>query len=233
MSDYYSLLDVPETAAPEQIRARIFELRKTWVKRQNSAQPYRRRAAEVKVKLLDDAERILLDREERRQYDRARASERARREARRSASSHPQPTTPVPTPRHQAPVPAPMPQPVPIHRPGPARPSLFRKTQLRLGEAALPRAGESGRNLFLAASCLTLALVVLGALRTPGWAIGLLMLAVLYPCRQRLRSGLKPRLLGVGYVLSAFAIMSNSAIAWAIVVGLVFIVLGSRWADRM
>ena len=60
MVDYYKILDVPITAQVEEIKAAIKNKRRLWMQKTNAPQLERRQEAEVKVKQIDEAEKILL-----------------------------------------------------------------------------------------------------------------------------------------------------------------------------
>ena len=69
MIDYYKILDVPMTAQTEEIVVAIKDKRRLWLQKTNAPQLERRQEAEVKVKQIDEAEKILLDSSERSEYD--------------------------------------------------------------------------------------------------------------------------------------------------------------------
>lgn len=85
--DYYELLEVEQSATPEEIRAAITRQRRIWVRRQSSPDPERRAYAEQRVREIDAAEKILLDPLTRQAYDTARVEERRSAE-RPAARSH-------------------------------------------------------------------------------------------------------------------------------------------------
>ncbi len=69
MIDYYKILDVPMTAQSEEIVVAIKDKRRLWLQKTNAPQLERRQEAEVKVKQIDEAEKILLDSSKRSEYD--------------------------------------------------------------------------------------------------------------------------------------------------------------------
>ena len=69
MIDYYKILDVPMTAQSEEIKVAIKDKRRLWLQKTNAPQLERRQEAEVKVKQIDEAEKILLDSSKRSEYD--------------------------------------------------------------------------------------------------------------------------------------------------------------------
>lgn len=75
--DYYALLQVPETAEPSAITQAIRNQRRTWNKRAGQSDAAKRQQAEVRIKQLADAERVLLDPAQRRAYDQSASSARA------------------------------------------------------------------------------------------------------------------------------------------------------------
>ncbi|MFD0816751.1 tetratricopeptide repeat protein [Micromonospora zhanjiangensis] len=68
--DYYEILQIPETADTAQIKAAVSQQRRIWIKRQASADPKRRGEAETRVRNIDEAERVLLNTQQRQGYDR-------------------------------------------------------------------------------------------------------------------------------------------------------------------
>ncbi len=72
--DYYSLLQVGETASVDEITDKIRTARRTWTKRQAASNPERRQEAELKVRQITEAEEILKDKGKRAQFDQRRAS---------------------------------------------------------------------------------------------------------------------------------------------------------------
>ncbi|MFI5912356.1 tetratricopeptide repeat protein [Dactylosporangium sp. NPDC051541] len=68
--DYYEILQIPETADTDQIKAAVSQQRRVWIKRQASADPKRRGEAETRVRNIDEAERTLLNAGQRTAYDR-------------------------------------------------------------------------------------------------------------------------------------------------------------------
>ena len=70
MVDYYKILDVPITAQVDEIKVAIKDKRRLWMQKTNSPQLERRQEAEVKVKQIDEAEKILLDSSKRSEFDR-------------------------------------------------------------------------------------------------------------------------------------------------------------------
>jgi len=69
MVDYYKILDVPITAQVDEIKVAIKDKRRLWMQKTNSPQLERRQEAEVKVKQIDEAEKILLESFKRSEYD--------------------------------------------------------------------------------------------------------------------------------------------------------------------
>ena len=69
MVDYFKILDVPITAQAEEIKVAIKDKRRLWMQKTNSPQLERRQEAEVKVKQIDEAEKILLDSSKRSEYE--------------------------------------------------------------------------------------------------------------------------------------------------------------------
>lgn len=96
--DYYEILEVAPDAPEERIRTAISQQRRIWVRRQSSADPERRTAAEQRVRDLDQAERTLLDPRARQSFDAERS--RRSRQPPPSASST-SPTSPSRTPERQ------------------------------------------------------------------------------------------------------------------------------------
>ena len=69
MVDYYKILDVAITAKEEEIKGAIKDKRRLWMQKTNAPQLERRQEAEVKVKQIDEAEKILLNSTQRSTYD--------------------------------------------------------------------------------------------------------------------------------------------------------------------
>lgn len=69
MVDYFKILDVPITAQTEEIKVAIKDKRRLWMQKTNAPQLERRQEAEVKVKQIDEAEKILLDSSKRSEYE--------------------------------------------------------------------------------------------------------------------------------------------------------------------
>lgn len=69
MVDYYKILDVPITAQIEEIKVAIKDKRRLWMQKTNAPQLERRQEAEMKVKQIDEAEKILYDSSKRSEYD--------------------------------------------------------------------------------------------------------------------------------------------------------------------
>lgn len=69
MVDYFKVLDVPITAQAEEIKVAIKDKRRLWMQKTNSPQLERRQEAEVKVKQIDEAEKILLNSSKRPEYE--------------------------------------------------------------------------------------------------------------------------------------------------------------------
>ena len=69
MVDYFKILDVPITAQADEIKVAIKDKRRLWMQKTNSPQLERRQEAEVKVKQIDEAEKILLDSSKRSEYE--------------------------------------------------------------------------------------------------------------------------------------------------------------------
>lgn len=67
--NYYEILEVPQTADAAQIKAAVSKQRRTWIKRQGSADASRRTEAEGRVRNIDEAERILLTPARRQAFD--------------------------------------------------------------------------------------------------------------------------------------------------------------------
>lgn len=94
--DYYEILEVSPDASQEEIRAAISRQRRVWVRRQSSADPERRTAAEQRVRDIDQAEKTLLDPRARSGFDAERqrgqpAPEPSRQEQRRPPTRQPSP----------------------------------------------------------------------------------------------------------------------------------------------
>lgn len=70
MNDYYALLNVPASAAVEDVKKALHREMRQWTNRTNAPQIERRQEAERRVKLLEQAEVTLLDPAKRAQYDR-------------------------------------------------------------------------------------------------------------------------------------------------------------------
>lgn len=66
----YEVLQVGQTAGPDEIRKAITKQRRQWIKRQGSADPERRAEAEARVRDIDRAEKVLLDSGARAGFDR-------------------------------------------------------------------------------------------------------------------------------------------------------------------
>lgn len=71
MEDYYRALKVASTAPPDEIKKAIRREMRVWSNRTNAPQIERRQEAERMVKLLEEAEAVLLDPASRLEYDRA------------------------------------------------------------------------------------------------------------------------------------------------------------------
>ncbi len=69
MVDYYKILDVPIIAQMEEIKVAIKNKRRLWMQKTNAPQLERRQEAEMKVKQIDEAEKIFLDSSKRSEYD--------------------------------------------------------------------------------------------------------------------------------------------------------------------
>jgi len=69
MVDYYKILDVAITAKEDEIKGAIKDKRRLWMQKTNAPQLERRQEAEVKVKQIDEAEKILLNSTQRSSYD--------------------------------------------------------------------------------------------------------------------------------------------------------------------
>ena len=70
MTDYYALLNLPASAAENEIKKALHREMRQWTNRTNAPQIERRQEAERRVKLLEQAESTLLDAAKRAQYDR-------------------------------------------------------------------------------------------------------------------------------------------------------------------
>lgn len=68
--NYYEVLQVARTATADDIRKAVTQQRRLWVKRQTSSDPSRRTEAEARVRDIDRAEKVLLDRSTRSAFDR-------------------------------------------------------------------------------------------------------------------------------------------------------------------
>lgn len=68
--DLYEVLEVAPSADAAEIRAAITRQRRVWIRRQASPDPTRRTEAEERVRLIDDAEKTLLDPNRRAAFDR-------------------------------------------------------------------------------------------------------------------------------------------------------------------
>ncbi len=69
MAELYDLLGLPQQASRDDIRTAITAQRRTWRRRTSSAQIEIRQEAERRMQQLDEAERTLLDEQQRREYD--------------------------------------------------------------------------------------------------------------------------------------------------------------------
>lgn len=69
MLNYYDLCEISPSASQEEIRKTIYQLMRLWSHRTNAPQMERRQEAERMVRLLEEAEEILLDDEKRKEYD--------------------------------------------------------------------------------------------------------------------------------------------------------------------
>lgn len=69
MLNYYDLCNVSPSASQEEIRKSIYQLMRLWSHRTNAPQMERRQEAERMMRLLEEAEEILLDEEKRKEYD--------------------------------------------------------------------------------------------------------------------------------------------------------------------
>jgi tetratricopeptide (TPR) repeat protein len=85
--NYYEILELPETADAEQIKKAIREQRRTWNKRAAQSDPVKRGQAELRVRHLAQAERVLLNPATRRQFDKERQEHRPARTAPRTDGS--------------------------------------------------------------------------------------------------------------------------------------------------
>lgn len=70
--DYYALIGVAETASAAEITKAIRNARRTWTKRQAASNPERRQEAELRIKEITEAEKILKDPAKRSEFDRRR-----------------------------------------------------------------------------------------------------------------------------------------------------------------
>jgi DnaJ-class molecular chaperone len=70
MDDLYSTLNISPTAPEEEIRAALHREMRTWTQRESNASALeKRQEAERMIKLIDEAETILLDGKKRSDYD--------------------------------------------------------------------------------------------------------------------------------------------------------------------
>mgnify|MGYP001475887240 CR=1 FL=1 len=69
MINYYELCNISPSASQEEIKKTIYQLMRLWSHRTNAPQMERRQEAERMVRLLEEAEEILLDEEKRKEYD--------------------------------------------------------------------------------------------------------------------------------------------------------------------
>jgi DnaJ-class molecular chaperone len=75
MEDFYVLLNVSKSADEDAVRSAINRELRVWSQRTNAPEIDKRQAAERKIKLLEEAEAILLDAGKRSQYDKELASQ--------------------------------------------------------------------------------------------------------------------------------------------------------------
>lgn len=69
MINYYEICNISPSASQEEIRKTIYQLMRLWSHRTNAPQMERRQEAERMVRLLEEAEEILLDEAKRKEYD--------------------------------------------------------------------------------------------------------------------------------------------------------------------
>lgn len=69
MLNYYEICNLSPSASQEEIKKTIYQLMRLWSHRTNAPQMERRQEAERMVRLLEEAEEILLDEEKRKEYD--------------------------------------------------------------------------------------------------------------------------------------------------------------------
>lgn len=86
--DFYEILSLPETADAERITDAIRGQRRLWNKRAAQSDPVKKTLAEQRIRDLATAESTLLNSGKRTEYDRTRASKRAKAAAEGAPSSH-------------------------------------------------------------------------------------------------------------------------------------------------
>ena len=144
LEDYYSLLELPPTAKPEEIRAALDSEQRKWARRSNSApDPEDRMEAERITRALSHARRTLLDPALRAEYDRSRRAPAPVREERdpprRPAPGPPTPPSPPSTPGRWQPIAPPAP---------PGQPRSWPQLPIRLRGARVGR-GRKALAIFL------------------------------------------------------------------------------------
>ncbi|GIG62967.1 hypothetical protein Lfu02_73390 [Longispora fulva] len=83
--NYYEILQIAQAADVPAIRAAVSKERRTWIKRQASADPARRAEAELRVQQIDRAEQALLDAASRSAFDERLARQRSQPQAESTA----------------------------------------------------------------------------------------------------------------------------------------------------